>query len=131
MVNEYALSTLHWFFLFCLLHNGFKNFTLFPSRSLSENVLSFVTAELRAQQSYVHRELFHLVYTCWGFAQAFIFRNISRKGRTAVNSDELRILIISHKACRIRDSHECSKNWFLYLCPARNKLMCVLMCIKS
>lgn len=34
MLNEYALSALHWFFPFCLLLNGFGNFTLFPSRSL-------------------------------------------------------------------------------------------------
>lgn len=39
-----------------------------------------------SQQSCVHRELFYLVYTCWGFAQAFIFRNISRKEDIAVNS---------------------------------------------
>lgn len=53
MLNEYALSALRWFFPFCLLLNGFGNFTLFPSRSLSQNVLSFVTAELRAQGAFL------------------------------------------------------------------------------
>lgn len=119
----------------CLLSTGFSFFAFcIMALKISHYFLPGAFQKMfchSSQQSYVHRELFHLVYTCWGFAQAFIFRNISREGCTAVNSDELRILIISHKACRIRDSHECSKNWFLYLCPARNKLMCVLMCIKS
>lgn len=41
---------LHWFFLFACCIMG--NFTLFPCRSLSENTLSFLTAELHTESFY-------------------------------------------------------------------------------
>lgn len=81
MVNEYALSTLHWFFLF-----AFCIMALEISHYFLPGAFQKMFCHL-SQQSCAHKKLFYLVYTCCGFIQAFIFRNISRKGRAAINSD--------------------------------------------